>query len=60
MVRARRPDDLAAVGLVEAGQDAQQRGLAGAVGTAQPDAVAVADVPGDGVEQHAVAEALGE
>ena len=42
------------------GEHAQQRGLAGAVGTAQPDAVAVADVPGDGVEQHPVAEALGE
>ena len=53
-------DDVAAVGLVEAGEHAQQRRLAGAVRAAQADAVAVGDLPGDVVEQDAFAERLGE
>ena len=40
--QALRLDDPARVGLVEPGQHAQQRGLAGAVRTAQPDPVAQA------------------
>ncbi len=55
-----RPYHGAAVGLVEAGQHAQQGGLAGAVRPAQADAIPIADMPGDLVEQDALAEALGE
>ena len=51
---------VARVGLVEPGQHAQQRRLAGAVRSAQADAVAVGDLPGDVVEQDAFAEGLGE
>jgi hypothetical protein len=46
----------AAVRLVEAPHHAQQRRLAGAVGTAQADALAIGNLPRDVVEQHAVAE----
>ena len=56
----RWPDHLAAVGFVEPGEDPQQRGLAGAVGPAQADPIAVADVPRHVIEEHALAEALGE
>ena len=42
--QARGPDDRAAVGLVEAGQHPQQRGLAGAVRAAQADTVPVGDL----------------
>ena len=52
-----RPEDGAVVGLVEAGEHPQQRGLAGAVRAAQADPVAVADVPGHVVEEDALAEA---
>jgi hypothetical protein len=45
-----RLDDQAAVGLVEPRQHAQQRGLAGAVGTGQADAIPVGDRPGHVVE----------
>ncbi len=52
--------DEARVGLVEAGQHLQQRGLAGAVGPAQADAIAVADLPGDMLQQGLFAEGLGD
>ena len=52
--------DDAGVGLVDAGQHLEQRGLAGAVRAAQADAIAVADLPRDVVEQGAVAEGFGE
>ena len=55
-----RLDDAAGVRLVEPGQHLEQRRLAGAVRPAQADAIAVADLPGDVVEQRAVAEGLGE
>ena len=53
-------EDRAGVGLVEPGQHLEQRGLAGAVRAAQADALAVVDLPADGVEQDAVAERFGE
>ena len=56
MVSAFGPHDLALVRLVEAGEHAQQRRLAGAVGTAQADAIAIADLPRDVIEQHAIGE----
>ena len=49
-------EDRAGIGLVEPGHHPEQRGLAGAVRTAQADALASRDLPGDVVEQHAVAE----
>ena len=55
-----RLDDAAGVRLVEPGQHLEQRRLAGAVRPAQADTIAVADLPGDVVEQRAVAEGLGE
>ena len=48
--------DDAGVGLVEPGEHLEQRGLAGAVRTAQADAIAIADLPGDVVEENALAE----
>jgi hypothetical protein len=55
-----RRHDLAGVGLVDAGQDPEQGGLPGAVRAAQPDPFAVADLPGDVIEEDAVAEGLVE
>ena len=57
---ARGPDDLPEIGLVEPGEYPQQRGFAGAVRSGQTNAIAVAHLPGDVVEQNAVAEAFGE
>ena len=51
-------DDGAAVGLVEPGEHLEQRGLAGAVRAAQPDALAIRDLPRDVLEQDAIAERL--
>ncbi len=56
----RRFDDAAGVGIVEPGQHLEQCGLAGAVRTAEADAVAVTNLPGDVVQQDAVAEGFGE
>ena len=50
--------DEAGVGLVEAGEHLEQRGLAGAVRPAQADAIAIADLPGDVLEQGLLAERL--
>ena len=50
----------AGVRLVQAPQHAQERGLARAVRSAQPDALAVGDLPRHRVEQHAFAESFGE
>ena len=55
-----RLEDRARVGLVEPGHHLQQRGLAGAVRTAQADALAIRDLPRDVVEEDAIAEGLGE
>ena len=55
-----RLDDEPAVGFFEPGQHLQQRRLAGAVGPAQADTLAVVDLPADRVEQHAVAERFGK
>ena len=55
-----RPDDLSLVWLIEAGEHTQQRGLPGAIGPAQPDAVAIANLPRDVVQQHAVSELFQE
>ena len=52
--------DDAGVGLVEARQHPQQRRLAGAVRSAQADAIAIADLPGDVLEQGLLAERFGE
>jgi hypothetical protein len=51
-----RLDDRPAVGLVDPGEHLQQRRLAGAVGAAQADTLAVVDLPRDCVEQNAFAE----
>ena len=56
----RRLEDRALVGLVEPGHHLEQRGLAGAVGPAQADALAIRDLPRNVVEQDAVAEGFGE
>ena len=53
-------DDEARVGLLEPGEHLEQRRLAGAVRPAQADALAIVDLPADRVEQHAIAEGLGE
>ncbi len=58
--QGRRLEDRARVRLVEAGHHAQQRRLARAVRPAEADALAVGDLPGDVVEENAVAERLGE
>src|SRR5690606_12094013 len=55
-----RANDLAAVGFVEAGEDLQEGGLAGAVGAAEAHPLAVTHRPGDAVEQDPLAEGLGE
>ncbi len=56
----RRLDDLAGIGLVQPRENPQQRRLAGAVRAAQADTVAVGDLPGDVVEEDAIAERLRE
>src|SRR5688500_10405282 len=48
--------DDAAIRLVEAGEHLEQRGLAGAVRPAQADAIAIADLPGDVLEEDLLAE----
>ncbi len=58
--QARGLDDVPAVGLVEPREHLQQRRLAGAVRAAQADALAVVDLPADGVEQDAIAERFAE
>ena len=55
-----RLEDRAGIGLVDAGHHAEQRRLARAVRTAQADALAVRDLPRDVVEEHAIAEGLGQ
>ena len=57
---AGRLDDEPGVGLLEAGEHLQQRRLAGAVGSAQADPLAIVDLPAHRVEQHAIAEGLGQ
>ena len=44
------------VGLVQTGQHLQECGLAGPIRAAQPDSVALTDLPGDALQQHAFAE----
>ena len=53
-------DDETAVGLVQTREHLQERGLAGAVWPAEAHALAIVDLPADGVEQHAFAERLAE
>src|SRR5262249_46248136 len=53
-------EDGARIGLVQPRHHAQQRRLAGAVRSAQTDALAIGDLPRDVVEQHAIAEGLGQ
>ena len=48
--------DEAAVGLFEPRQHLQQRGLPGAVRAGKADAIAVVDLPADGVQEDAAAE----
>ena len=48
------------IGLVDAGHHAEQRRLARAVRPAQADALPVGDLPRDVVEEHAIAERLGQ
>ena len=52
--------DLAVVGPVEAGEDAQQRRLADAVGPDQADALAGVQLEADVLKQRAFVEAAGE
>ena len=52
--------DGAGIGLHFAGQNFQERGLAGAVGTDQAEALAFRDAERDVLEQHARPESLGE
>ena len=54
----RRLQDRAGVGLVEPGHHAEERRLAGPVGTAKTDALPIRDLPGDVIEQDTVAERL--
>ena len=53
-------DHGAGVGLLEAGEHLEQRGLAGAVRAAQADAVAVANLPGDVFEEGPDPKGLGD
>jgi hypothetical protein len=48
--------DLPAVGLIKAGEDLHQRGLAAAVGADEPDAFATAHVKGDVPEDRIAIE----
>ena len=57
---ARRLEHPAGVRLLEPRHHLEQRRLAGAVGPAQPDALAIGDLPGHVVEEDAVAERFGE
>jgi hypothetical protein len=52
--------DIAGIGELEAGDDAQQRRLARARGAEQGHQLAVADTEIDAVEGHVVAETLGQ
>ena len=52
--------DLAAVGFVEPGEHAEERGLAGAVWSAQADAFPVGHLPGDVIEEDTFAERFRE
>src|SRR6185436_4258779 len=56
----RRLGDDARVGFLEVGQHLEQGGLAGAVRSAQSDTITVPDLPGDAIEERAIAEGLGE
>ena len=49
--------EVAVVGLVEAGQQAEQRGLAGAVGADEADALAGVQLEADVLEQRPFVEA---
>ena len=53
-------DDRARVGLVDAREHLQKGRLAGAVRAAQPNPLAVVDLPRHRIEQDAVAEGFGE
>ncbi len=55
---ARGFDDVAGVGFVEAGEDAEERGLARTVRSRQADTITIVDLPGDVVEQDTVAESF--
>jgi hypothetical protein len=55
-----RFDDIPAIRLVESRENPQQRRLARAVRAGKTDTIAVIDLPGDIVEEHAFAEALGQ
>ena len=58
--QAGRLDDEPPVGLVDARQHLQECRLAGTVRAAESDTLAVVDLPVDGIEEHAVAERLGQ
>ena len=55
-----RLGDQAAVGLFQPRHHLQQRGLAGSVRTRETDAIAIVDLPADGVQEDAAAERFGE
>src|SRR6266850_955287 len=55
-----RPAHLAGVRLIEPGQDAAERGLAGPVGADETDALTIRDAPGDVAEDQLTAEPLGD
>ena len=52
--------DLALVGLLEAGDHPQRRGLAAPGGPEQGEELALAHLEGDGVDRRQLAEALGD
>ena len=58
--RRARAAHLPAVGLLQPGQDATERGLAGAVGTDETDALAVGDAPADVAEENLTPVPLGD
>jgi hypothetical protein len=53
-------DDGARVRLFKAGHHAEQGRLAGAVRATQADALTIGDLPGDTVEEHAIAKRFRE
>jgi hypothetical protein len=55
-----RLGDDPAVGFLEASQHLEQGGLAGAVRAAEPHPVAVANLPGDPVEEGSDTECFGD